>query len=73
MVDEDNAKMQNSYLILDERMRFLDCTEGGKKPSGSLLDVGVAAAMNKSGFDEEMFFKRGGEYKWSKDRSALEW
>eukprot|EP00037_Helgoeca_nana_P013984 m.129591 g.129591 ORF g.129591 m.129591 type:complete len:358 (+) comp22331_c0_seq2:207-1280(+) len=73
MVDEDNAKMQNSYLILDERMRFLDCTEGGKKPSGSLLDVGVAAAMNQSGFDEAMFFKRGGEYKWSKDRSALEW
>ena len=29
-------------------------------------DVGVEAAMASSGFDERMFFERGGKYKWSK-------
>jgi radical S-adenosyl methionine domain-containing protein 2 len=73
-VAENNAKMRDSYLILDERMRFLDCTGGEKKPSMSVLDVGVAAAMNDSGFDRAMFIKRGGIYKWSKEpEHSLEW
>ncbi|XP_074659159.1 S-adenosylmethionine-dependent nucleotide dehydratase RSAD2-like [Tubulanus polymorphus] len=66
LVPESNTKMQNSYLILDERMRFLDCTRGAKTPSRSILDVGVQEALNYSGFDEDMFFERGGKYKWSK-------
>ena len=73
IVPEDNTKMRDSYLILDERMRFLDCTGGEKKPSLSLLDIGVAAAMNESGFDRAMFYNRGGVYKWSKDSSTLDW
>nr|CAD7460562.1 unnamed protein product [Timema tahoe] len=60
LVAEDNTKMLNSYLILDEYMRFLDCREGSKKPSPSILDVGVANALDSSGFDEAMFRKRGG-------------
>ena len=43
--------MRNSYLILDEYMRFLDNTGGSKTPSCSLLDVGVGAAMDRAGFD----------------------
>jgi radical S-adenosyl methionine domain-containing protein 2 len=70
-VPESNLAMRNSYLILDERMRFLDCTKGRKDPSPSILDVGVQAALDRSGFDEEMFFKRGGEYKWTKDTVDL--
>lgn len=66
LVAESNVKMQNSYLILDEYMRFLDCRRGGKAPSPSILDVGVESALNFSGFDEAMFLKRGGIYKWSK-------
>jgi radical S-adenosyl methionine domain-containing protein 2 len=66
-VPESNLAMRNSYLILDERMRFLDCTKGRKDPSPSILDVGVAAALDRSGFDETMFFERGGQYKWTKD------
>lgn len=73
MVPEDNTKMRDSYLILDEYMRFLDCTNGNKEPSDSLLDVGVTAAMAKSGFDRAMFHNRGGVYKWSKPSSPLDW
>jgi radical S-adenosyl methionine domain-containing protein 2 len=66
-VPESNLAMRNSYLILDENMRFLDCTKGRKDPSPSILDVGVEAALDRSGFDEKMFFERGGQYKWTKD------
>ena len=55
------------------QMRFLDCTGGEKKPSRSLLDVGVKHAINQSGFDEKMFFKRGGKYTWSKEDLKLDW
>lgn len=73
LVPESNAKMQNSYLILDEYMRFLDCRSGAKVPSKSLLDVGVENAIDASGFDEQMFLKRGGRYTWSKADMNLEW
>ena len=55
-VPESNLAMRNSYLILDERMRFLDCTKGRKDPSPSILDVGIEAALNRSGFDESHVF-----------------
>ncbi|CAF1184589.1 unnamed protein product [Adineta steineri] len=70
-VPESNLAMRNSYLILDENMRFLDCTKGRKDPSPSILDVGVEAALDRSGFDEAMFFERGGEYKWTKEAVDL--
>lgn len=73
LVPESNEKMQNSYLILDEYMRFLDCTKGSKEPSRSLLDVGVENSLLFSGFDETMFFKRGGKYTWSKGDMSLDW
>jgi len=73
LVAESNVKMQNSYLILDECMRFLNCQDGEKKPSHSILDVGVRNALDNSGFDERMFRKRGGIYKWSKVSMNLNW
>ncbi|XP_036398484.1 radical S-adenosyl methionine domain-containing protein 2 [Megalops cyprinoides] len=73
LVPESNQKMRDSYLILDEYMRFLDCTEGRKDPSKSILDVGVENAIQFSGFDEKMFLKRGGKYTWSKADMRLEW
>ncbi|PAA55452.1 hypothetical protein BOX15_Mlig028573g1 [Macrostomum lignano] len=72
LVPESNEKMRDSYLILDERMRFLDCTRGRKEPSRSILDVGVANAICSSGFDEAMFRRRGGVYQWSKN-DIMEW
>ena len=59
---EDNAVMRSSYLLLDERMRFLDCSAGAKRPGPSLLDVGVAAAVRSAGFDESAFVARGGDW-----------
>lgn len=54
-------------------MRFLDCTKGHKTPSKSILDIGVRNALQFSGFDEEMFKRRGGIYKWSKEADKLDW
>ncbi|KAF6321683.1 radical S-adenosyl methionine domain containing 2 [Rhinolophus ferrumequinum] len=73
LVPESNQKMKDSYLILDEYMRFLNCTNGRKEPSKSILDVGVEAAIKFSGFDEKMFLKRGGKYMWSKADLRLDW
>ncbi|KAL0969353.1 hypothetical protein UPYG_G00225990 [Umbra pygmaea] len=72
LVPESNQKMRDSYLILDEYMRFLDCRAGRKDPSKSILDVGVEEAIQFSGFDEKMFLKRGGKYVWSKADMRLE-
>ncbi|KAM4693503.1 S-adenosylmethionine-dependent nucleotide dehydratase RSAD2 [Discoglossus pictus] len=73
LVPESNQQMRDSYLILDEYMRFLDCRNGRKDPSKSILDVGVENAIKFSGFDEKMFFKRGGKYIWSKADLRLDW
>ena len=53
--------------------RFLDNSGGEKKPSPSILDVGVEQALKFSGFDEKMFLQRGGRYKWSKKDQELDW
>ncbi|XP_027793702.2 S-adenosylmethionine-dependent nucleotide dehydratase RSAD2 [Marmota flaviventris] len=73
LVPESNQKMKDSYLILDEYMRFLNCRSGRKDPSMSILDVGVEEAIKFSGFDERMFLKRGGKYVWSKADLKLDW
>ena len=73
LVPESNEAMRNSYLILDEYMRFLDNSGGAKAASCSLLDVGVAAAMDRAGFDQAMFLRRGGKYRWSKHDHKLDW
>ncbi|XP_037007706.1 radical S-adenosyl methionine domain-containing protein 2 [Artibeus jamaicensis] len=73
LVPECNDKMKDSYLILDEYMRFLNCQKGRKDPSKSILDVGVEEAIKFSGFDEEAFRKRGGKYVWSKADLNLDW
>ncbi|KAM5262795.1 S-adenosylmethionine-dependent nucleotide dehydratase RSAD2 [Ctenodactylus gundi] len=73
LVPESNLKMKDSYLILDEYMRFLNCRGGRKDPSKSILDVGVEEAIKFSGFDERMFLKRGGKYVWSKADLMLDW
>ena len=67
-VPENNEDMRDSYLILDEKMRFLNCTRGDKRPTDSILDIGVPAALQDSGFDETAFKRRGGEYKFRKEQ-----
>lgn len=62
-VPEPNNIMRDSYLILDEYMRFLD---KGNTPSKSILDVGVQEALRSVFFDEKSFEERGGIYDWTK-------
>ena len=67
MVPEDNSTMQNSYLLIDEDFRFLNCQDGKKIPSKSILSVGVEEAFKESGFDHQMFDKREGRFEWNKE------
>ncbi|KAG9108948.1 Radical S-adenosyl methionine domain-containing protein 2, partial [Ceratobasidium sp. 392] len=70
LVPEDNDAMRESYLNLDEKMRFLDCSAGGKTPGRSLLDVGVQQALQDAGFDDKMFVKRGGIFDWKREKTV---
>jgi radical S-adenosyl methionine domain-containing protein 2 len=65
MVVESNDIMRNSYLILDEQMRFLDNSNGTKHPGQSILSVGVEQAIRSCHFDAESFNKRDGHWNWS--------
>jgi radical S-adenosyl methionine domain-containing protein 2 len=62
-VAESNNVMKDSYLILDEHMRFLD---KGSNPSASIFDVGVEKALQSVFWDEKNFLGRGGIYDWTK-------
>ena len=70
LVPEPNELMQNSYLLLDEKLRFLNSANGGKVPTESILDVGVEKALGQAGFDHGAFQKRGGVYNWSRERKG---
>lgn len=70
LIPEPNDVMQNSYLLLDEDMRFLDCSGGGKVPGESILRVGVQEALLQAGFDHDMFQQRGGVYEWRRQRES---
>ena len=62
LIAEPNSTMKSSYLILDEKMRFLDKGDGEEFISESILDVGVEKALENIKYDEEEFKKRGGDY-----------
>jgi len=65
LVAEPNRLMAQSYLILDEYMRFLD--RDGHQPSDSILEVGVEKALRSVLWDEAAFLERGGIYDWGKN------
>jgi len=69
MKREGNATMQNSYLLLDEGGRFLDCGGGGKVPTASIFDAegactaeSVLREMRKVHFDEAEYLARDGDF-----------
>ena len=70
LIAEPNDLMQNSYLLLDERMCFLDSSSGGKKPSESILDVGVERVSAQSSFDFEKFQERCDIFEWTRERGS---
>eukprot|EP00918_Siedleckia_nematoides_P078930 GHVU01172811.1.p1 GENE.GHVU01172811.1~~GHVU01172811.1.p1 ORF type:complete len:309 (+),score=45.82 GHVU01172811.1:96-1022(+) len=66
MVPEKNEEMKDSYVILDEKLRFLNCQSGMKVPTRSIMDVGVEEALKEAGYDHAAFLRRGGAYEWRK-------
>ncbi|CAE6449169.1 unnamed protein product [Rhizoctonia solani] len=76
LVPEDNDAMKDSYLLLDEEMRFLNCSQSGKTPGRSVLEVGVPQAMQDAGFDNKAFIERGGVFEWTRELApppSTEW
>ncbi|GLB38710.1 putative radical SAM superfamily protein [Lyophyllum shimeji] len=74
LVPEDNEAMENSYLLLDEEMRFLNCQGGKKVPGRSILKVGVQTALQDAGWETETFIERGGIFEWERKQSEeLSW
>lgn len=60
---ESNEVMRDSYVIVDEKGRFLDNSSGSKKPSESILKVGNALRAFEEGnikFDSDAFVERKG-------------
>lgn len=62
--------MAGSYLLLDERMRFLHKGDGRMKKSDSLLGVGVKEAMQQVAWDTGEFDMRDGIYEWQRPQMA---
>ena len=70
---ENNETMKSSYILIDEYGRLLDSSTGGKKPTESILKVGIDVAAEQllkslgGGFDRIQFEKRGGFFpeEWS--------
>ncbi len=66
IIPEPNTLMQNSYLLLDEKMCFMNSSNGSKVAGDSILRVGVENALKGVDFDEKAFIARGGVYKWTR-------
>ena len=52
-VGEDNAAMQNSYILLDEQLCVLDSSSGSKVTRASVLLDGVDEALSQAGFEQD--------------------
>jgi radical S-adenosyl methionine domain-containing protein 2 len=62
-VNENNKIMANSYLILDEYMRFLYKNEKGiEVPSKCILDNDIQDVLKEVNWDEDAFKYRNGDY-----------
>jgi radical S-adenosyl methionine domain-containing protein 2 len=64
VVPEDNAAMEDSYVMVDPLGRFYGNHEGRHRVSASILDVGVRAALEQIGYSPAKFEARGGRYAW---------
>lgn len=63
-------KMASSYLLFDEDMCFFDKGEGMMTKSESILEVGVARAMQQVKWDRKSFVECGGIHDWGKDKGS---
>lgn len=68
-VAQPTSLKRDSYLILDEYMRFLD---KHSEPSTSILEVGVHAALKEVYWDQTAFVEREGYYDWIRVKDTSE-
>eukprot|EP01086_Lenisia_limosa_P017319 TRINITY_DN8480_c0_g1_i1.p1 TRINITY_DN8480_c0_g1~~TRINITY_DN8480_c0_g1_i1.p1 ORF type:complete len:304 (+),score=52.06 TRINITY_DN8480_c0_g1_i1:101-1012(+) len=60
---EDNATMQNSYIIIDRDLQLLDCRDNSKRQVADVTDTKVdLLAKIKSTFDASAFNQRDGNF-----------
>ncbi len=62
VVPENNELMTGSYVMVDPLGRFFDDVSGFHNYSASILDIGVAAALEQVEVDAGRFVLRGGVY-----------
>jgi hypothetical protein len=60
-IAEPNAVIRASYFLLNEHMRFLDCSTGGQVPSVSIFDD-LPRALSESDFAPREFKMRDGNF-----------
>ncbi len=56
--------MRASYVMIDPAGRFFDNGKGIHTYSGPLIKIGVKDALKEISFDNMLFLKRGGIYRW---------
>lgn len=70
MIPENNSLMMSSYILLDEKMRWLDCSNGEKRVGDSILSPEGLRTLT-TGFDNEKFVARGGIFDWATSENKL--
>jgi radical S-adenosyl methionine domain-containing protein 2 len=70
LVAENNDDIRGSYVMIDPLGRFFSNEEGRYRISQPILDVGVATALEQSGWRSDKFLARGGLYDWAGAQSG---
>lgn len=66
LVAQPNNLIKDSYLMLNEKMRFLNCQNGSRTLTDSILEVGVNNALKQAGFNTNAFLEQGDTFDWKK-------
>lgn len=68
LVAEEDEVINNSYLMVDEYMRFIYSNEDGQKiTTASLLEQPIDTLLPHVNYSAEHFTKRKGEFNWFKE------
>ncbi len=66
LISEDNAKMKDSYVMIDPAGRFYTNKNGIQEYSNPILETGIWQAYSEMKYSYQNFKKRGGLYNWNK-------
>lgn len=68
VVFEDVDSIRGSYVMVDPGGRFFDNVEGKHRYSLPILEVGCQQAYAQMRYDQNLFERRGGNYRWERQR-----